>query len=166
MTKGSLVTHLQIQHGVVKGGLGSEGGKADGSDGCNKPRTYRMEFPAREGPRPCPFEGCSGRALTWTEIMVHFWNRHVRYTVVILEEGNLPHPWFPLCDMLVPWKSLNWTHRHTAKFNRGVERKRHRLAVEEDRDVTARYFRSHWQPLDMVTSFRNMVRVILAEDDD
>ena len=31
--------------------------------------------------------------------------------VVILEEGNLPHPWCPLCDMLVPWKDLNGTHR-------------------------------------------------------
>ena len=23
---------------------------------------------------------------------VHFWRRHVRDTVIILEEGNLPHP--------------------------------------------------------------------------
>ena len=32
-----------------------------------------------------------------------------RDTVVILEEGNLSHPRYPLCDMLVPWRSLNGT---------------------------------------------------------
>ena len=44
---------------------------------------------------------------------VNFWQRHVRDTVVILEEGNLPHPQLPLCDMLVPRKDLNGTHKRT-----------------------------------------------------
>ena len=44
---------------------------------------------------------------------MHFWYRHVRDIMVILEEVNLPHPWFPLCDMLVPWKALNGTHQCT-----------------------------------------------------
>ena len=92
LTKGSLVTYRQTHHGVDKGGLVSEGGKADGSDRGNGPRTYRMEFPVRAVPRPCPVEGCSGQASTWTTMSVHFWYRHVRDTVVILEEGNLPHP--------------------------------------------------------------------------
>ena len=51
LAKGSLVTHLQTQNGVDKGGLVSEGG---GADGGNDPRTYCMAFPVREGPRPCP----------------------------------------------------------------------------------------------------------------
>ena len=38
---------------------------------------------------------------------VNFWNRHVRDTVVILEEVTPPHPRYPLCDMMVPWKALN-----------------------------------------------------------
>ena len=92
LTKGSLVTHRQTQHGVDKGGLGSEGGGSDGCDGGNDPRTYRVAFPARAVPRPCSVKGCSGRASTRTEMRVHFWNWHVRETVVILEEGNPPHP--------------------------------------------------------------------------
>ena len=44
---------------------------------------------------------------------VHLWHQHIRDTMVILEEGNLPHPRFPLCGMLVPWKDLNGTHRRT-----------------------------------------------------
>ena len=49
LAKGSLVTHLQTQHGMTKGGLGSEGDKADGG---NEPRTYRLAFPEKVGPRP------------------------------------------------------------------------------------------------------------------
>ena len=105
------MTHCQTQNGGAKGGLRSEGDEADG--GGNEPRNYRMEFPARAGTRPCPVEGCSGRATTRTAMIVQLWHRYVRDTMVILEEGNLPHPRSPLCDMLVPWKALNGTHRRT-----------------------------------------------------
>ena len=74
-----------------------------------------MEFPTRAGTRTCPVEGCSGQTSTQTEMRVNFWYRHVRDTVVILEEGNLPHPQFPLCDMLVPWKDLHEMYRRTEK---------------------------------------------------
>ena len=91
---------------------------------------------------------------------VYFWHRHVRDTVAILKEGNPPHPRFPLCDMLVPWKVLNGTHRHTAQCNRGAERKRQILAVEEEREVTVRTFRTYGRPLEMVKSFRYLGWVI------
>ena len=55
---------------------------------------------------------------------VHFWRRHVRNTVIILEEGNLPHPRCKNCDMLVPWRSLNGRHKDTAMCRRGAEKKR------------------------------------------
>ena len=103
--------HLQTQNFVARGGLGSEGDRTDGVDKGDKPRIYRMAFLARAGPRPCPVKGCSGRASTQKEIRVYFLHRHVRDTVVILEEGNLPHPRFPLCDIPVPCKSLNRMHR-------------------------------------------------------
>ena len=83
-----------------------EGDKADGGDG--DPRTYKMAFPLREGTRPFPVKGFNGRASTRMAMRVHFWHRHVRDTVEILEEGNLPHPQCPLYDMLVPWKALLW----------------------------------------------------------
>ena len=83
-----------------------------------------MVFPVRAGPRPCPVEGCSGQALTQTEMRVNFWHRHVRDTVLILEEGTPPHPRCPLCYMLVPCKSLNGTNRRTAQCNRVAEQKR------------------------------------------
>ena len=106
------MTHRQTQHSVAKGGLGSE---LDKSDGADDPRTYILEFPGKTGPRPCPVEGCSGRTLTRTAMRVNFWHWHVRDTMVILEEGNLPHPRCPLCDILVPLKALNGTHRGTSQ---------------------------------------------------
>ena len=59
LEKGSLVMHRQTQNGVDKGGLVSEGGRVGRADGCNggnNPRTYRMAFPAWLGPRPFPVE--------------------------------------------------------------------------------------------------------------
>ena len=80
-----------------------------------------MEFPAKAGTRPCPVKGCSGQALMRMAMRVQFWNRHIRDTVVILDEGNLLHPQCAMCDMLVLWRALNGTHRQTAQCKRGAE---------------------------------------------
>ena len=135
--------HLQTQHRVDKWGLGSERYDADGGD---KPRTYRMAFPVRAGPRPFLVKGCSVQALMGTNMRVNLWHRHGRDTVVILEEGNLPHPLCPLCDILVPWKSLNEMHRRTAQCTQGAEWKRRQLAAEEDKEVTVRDFSAYGRP--------------------
>ena len=45
-----------------------------------------------------------------------------------MEEGNPPHPRFPRCDMLVPWRAINGEHLATAQCIKGAERKRRRLA--------------------------------------
>ena len=90
LAKGSLVNQRQTQHVVDKGRLGLEGDESDG--GGKDPRTYIMAFLTWARPRPCPVEGCSGRASTRTAMRVKLCHRHTRDTVVILEEVNLPHP--------------------------------------------------------------------------
>ena len=60
---------------------------------------------------------------TWTSMLVHVWCRHARDTVVILEEGNLPHPRCPLCDILVPWRSMNGIYWHTIQCRKVAEKK-------------------------------------------
>ena len=79
--RGSLAVHRQTHHDMAKGGPGQEGNIEGGGDDT---RMYRMEFPEKAGPRPCPVEGCSVQASTWTEIQMHFWHRHIRDTAVIL----------------------------------------------------------------------------------
>ena len=54
----------------------------------------------------------------------------------------------------------------TENCNWAVERKIWKLVAEEERNFTARYFSTYGCPLDMVTSFRYLGRVILAADDD
>ena len=44
---------------------------------------------------------------------VNFLHFHVWDTVIILEEGNLYQPLCPLCNILVPWRSLNVSHKST-----------------------------------------------------
>ena len=51
--------------------------------------------------------------------------------MIILEGVNLPHPRFPWCNMLVPWKALNGRHITTAQCANGVEWKIWQLAEEE-----------------------------------
>ena len=89
LVRGSLDVHCQTQHGVAKGDPVQEG-KIE--VWVNKPRTYRMSFPNKEGPRPFPVEGCSGQVAIRTFVKVQFWHRHVRDTVVIMDERNIPHP--------------------------------------------------------------------------
>ena len=100
--------------------MGQEG---DREGGGNEDRTYRMVFPVELCTRPCPSDRCSVRSTTRTAMPMHFWHQNVRDTMVILEEGNLPHPGCSLRDMLVTWRSLNGWHQRTAKCKKGVERK-------------------------------------------
>ena len=62
--------------------------------------------------------------------------------------------------MLVPWQALNMKHQRTAQYKKGEEQKRRRLVVEEERVVTSWSFSAYVRPLEMVTSFRYLGRVI------
>ena len=54
------------------------------------------------GSEEFPVEGCGGRASTCTNLQIYSVQRHVQDTIVIMEEGNHPHPLCPTCDMFVP----------------------------------------------------------------
>ena len=125
-----------------------------------------MALLTRVGPMPFPAKGYSGRASTRTAMRVHFWYQHGRDTVVILEEGNLPHPRCSLCDIMVPCKDLNGTHRPTAQCTQGADRRRQRLVAKKEREVTVRAFSAYGRPLEMVNSFKYRGRVILAMDNN
>ena len=64
---------------------------------------------------------------------VNFVHRHVHDTVVMLEEGNLPLPRCPRCDLQVPSKALNGRHLETLQCKKGAEKKQRRLAETEMR---------------------------------
>ena len=103
------------------------------------PQKFRMSFPTAVGMQEFPVEGCRGQEATRTALRVHFFHIHVRYTMVVLEKGNLLHPRCLRFDMLVPWKALNFRHTNTAQCYKGANQKRCRL---EDEDVTVRMMRA------------------------
>ena len=76
---------------------------------------FRISFPEKGGPQKFPVAGCPGRLATRTAMGMHFVHRHVLSTVVILEEGNFPHPRCARCDMLVSRRALNLRHPGTAQ---------------------------------------------------
>ena len=79
-----------------------------------------------------------------------------------MEEVNPPHPRCPLCDIMVPWRSLNGMQRRASQCKKGADRKQRRLEAEEDRAVISRKFSAYGRPLEMVNYFRYLGRVISA----
>ena len=71
---------------------------------------------------------------------VHFVHRHVQDIVVMLKEGNLPHPRCPRCDLQIPRKALNGRHLGTAQCKKGAERKRRRLEETETQENSEQAF--------------------------
>ena len=94
MAAASLDSHRMSQHGRA---MERKWTWTHATMGREEPKTYQMEFP-KGGAKRCPAEGCPGRAGTRTAMRVHFWRRHVRNTVIILKEGNFPHPLCTLPD--------------------------------------------------------------------
>ena len=90
---------------------------------------------------------------------VHFLHWHFLDTVIILEEGNRPHPRCPQCD-------LNGRHPDTTKCTLGAERKRRRLAEEEFRKRTDRAFEAYGAPFENVTAFNFLGWVLTTGYDD
>ena len=127
---------------------------------------YKMNFPKKGGRRQCPVEGCPGVSETRAAMRVHFVHRHVHDTVVILEEGNLPLPRCPRCDLQVSRKALNGRHLETNQCKTGAERKLRRLAAAEGEAATERAFNAYGRRLNSVKEFRYLGRVLTATDDD
>ena len=125
-----------------------------------------MNFPTKGGRRQCPVVVCPGVSETQAAMRVHFVHRHVHKTVVILEEGNLPLPCCPRCDLQVSMKALNGRHLDTNQCKTGAERKLWRLAVAEVETTVEKVFHAYGKKMQAVTEFRYLGRVMTNTDDD
>ena len=93
-------------------------------------------------------------------------HRHVHDTVVILEEGNLPLPRCPGCDLQVSRKALNGRHLETNQCKMGAERKQRRLAAAEVETTLEEAFHAYGNKMREVTEFRYLGRVMTNTDDN
>ena len=112
-----------------------------------------MLFPKKGGWRRCPVERCPGVLATQAAMRVHFVHLHVHDTVVMLEEGNLPLPQCPRCELQVSRKALNGRHLGTSQCRTGTERKRRRLAEAEMRENSEWAFHAYGKQMKAVTEF-------------
>ena len=159
---GSLSIHLMTQHGKAVGKRRQWTTPAAGRG----PQSCRMSFPAKGGPQKWPVEGCPGRVATRTAMQVHFVHRNVLNTMVILEEGNFPHPRCARCNMQVPQRALNGRHPGTVQFHKGAERKRQGLAEAETRENLERAFEAYGAPIESVTELKYLGRILTATNND
>ena len=81
-----LLAHRKDQNGT------SRGPKWVATPTTPSPRMYRVSFLWAFESVGCPVEGCGGRKLTRTNLRIHFLNRRMKDMIVIMEEGNHPHP--------------------------------------------------------------------------
>ena len=88
MAAGSLAFHRMTHHWQEAKEQWRWEASATGVD----PQTYRLNFPTKGGRQSCPVEGCPGRSVTRMAMQMHFCKQHVRDIVIILDEGNIPHP--------------------------------------------------------------------------
>ena len=83
-----------------------------------------------------------------------------------LEGGKPPHTQCPLCDILVPWSTLNGRHLATAQCDKGEERNRRCLVEEELRESLDRSFQAYGKPLETVTLLKYLRQIMTVGDDD
>ena len=158
---------MQTQHGFAAEGGG--GGWRGDSVGKPRPlvRIHRCSGWPSQPPGDhvtVPLMGCPVRATTRTSMRVHFFQQHFRDTAIILEEGKLPNPRCPRCEMLVPWITLYGRHLTTSQYSKGVESKRRRLTEEELQDILERAFQAYRGPFNTMTSFNYLGRNMTTRD--
>ena len=79
--------------------------------------------------------------------------------VIILEEGNLPHPRCTNCYMFVPWRALNGLHKSTEICKGGADKKRRRLEEAEVRDRAGMVFKVYGEQIQTVPRFKYLGRI-------
>ena len=99
LAAGYLAYHRQAQHGVARGDL-----KDPPPPHPHPPyedRTCQISFLRAARDTAFPVGGCPGRSMRRSTLRLHFLHRHVRDTVVILEQGSHPLRRCPKCDIFL-----------------------------------------------------------------
>ena len=117
-----------------------------GQVGNGIPTQYRVSFPAILALLRFPVEGCRGTSSSKTNLRLNFAYRHPQNIIVILEEGNKPHPRCFQCEMFVPQEAINQAHPTSAMCRSCRERNRSRLMVKESSYQMGQVFSEYGTP--------------------
>ena len=156
----SLPSHMLSQHGVVH----QDNQPAPPEE---QARDYRVSFPPHLDSIECPVDVCretiKGKRHN---LRKHFVHRHPDDTICILEEGQHPLTKCPRCGMHVNYRALNSTHPTSQLCADGLARRRQRAAELEVRKAREHVFTACGTPLENVSSFKYLGRVLTSTDDD
>ena len=86
--------------------LGGEGREGEGRVRKGTLVHYRVSFNTTLSQLRGPVEVFWGTSSSWTNLRVQFAHRKPRSRILILEEGNQPHPRCSQCGMFVPREAL------------------------------------------------------------
>ena len=93
-------------------------------------------------------------------------HRHPNDLLCILEEGSNPLPKCELCGMHIPFTALNGNHRNTKACAIGARIRRQRNSIEDTRQAREVLFTACGVPLESVSSFKYLGRILTSTDDD
>ena len=114
LAQSSLAHHRRVQYGrTTTSGL-------EPTEAFCDPMEYRVSFPKTVHSIDCPIKGCPGKATSRANLRAHFMYRHVRDTLVILDEGRFPI--LDVCIAICLFRGLPYTPPTHAQQCAGVGR--------------------------------------------
>eukprot|EP00797_Seminavis_robusta_P003406 Sro1211_g252850.1 Reverse transcriptase (RNA-dependent DNA polymerase) (1066) ;mRNA; f:30706-34100 len=159
LSEGALRRHLQSQHHI-------ETLPAAPLPQHPEPQQYTMKWPKANRKCPCPVMDCPGILSSYAGLRIHFMRKHPQDTICIRDEGSQPLPRCRLCGMHVTYQALNTTHPSSHLCIEGQQRKLRRQNLEAVRKSREVVFTALNQPIETVTSFRYLGRILSANNND
>ena len=153
----SLRNHLRFKHSQAEvsaiQGEEMEEEEAEGVFKCNMPNTPKARA-------LCPIPGCGAHITRRYGMRRHFMFRHPMAAVHFPDEGPLIK--CSVCGMEVPEKG----HKGSQMCERAKQRGEKRRQVQANREAAGVEFVISGQPIETVTEFKYLGRVLASDDDD
>ena len=113
----------------------------------------------------CPVLNCSFHTSTSCKMRHHFRSRHVKDTIIILEEGAIPLPKCPKCGIFQ--KDVGSKHQQSASCKQFTIRLDNMNAqIENERLAQDTIFTVFGEKIETVTEFKYLGRIVTDTDDD
>ncbi len=133
------------------------------SDEEEEPKTYRVSMAdGNKAEQLCPVEGCDYAGKSRFEMRRHFRSRHLKDTIIVEEEGQLPR--CGKCGIFQ--KSVGLKHQASVDCKRYTESRERRADVKVQKVANEVVFMINERPIKCVKEFKYLGRILDNKDDD
>jgi hypothetical protein len=126
--------------------------------------TYMISMPHFNDTAQCPAPGCGTIIKNRIGMRRHFLYRHFQDTIIIMEEGRLSR--CTLCGMFCTKLQLAGGHTKTVLCKQGTKRNKQKMRDLQCIRAFQRTFTIQNQPIETLTSFQYLGRIITSMDSD